>query len=108
MIRRPPRSTLSSSSAASDVYKRQTAGLPRPNTPIRVQAHWASSRARFEYMRWASTDGYFLETCKYSAVAAVLTSTGRGAASDAPSAYQCRLPCVRTCLLYTSPSPRDS
>src|SRR5674536_249962 len=27
MIRRPPRSTLSSSSAASDVYKRQLSGL---------------------------------------------------------------------------------
>src|SRR5665648_1279803 len=27
MIRRPPRSTLSSSSAASDVYKRQVAGV---------------------------------------------------------------------------------
>src|SRR5664279_6646777 len=31
MIRRPPRSTLSSSSAASDVYKRQIMGLDRPN-----------------------------------------------------------------------------
>src|SRR5665648_767540 len=29
MIRRPPRSTLSSSSAASDVYKRQQTGLCR-------------------------------------------------------------------------------
>src|SRR5664280_3843659 len=29
MIRRPPRSTLSSSSAASDVYKRQDAGQSR-------------------------------------------------------------------------------
>src|SRR5665648_1296057 len=28
MIRRPPRSTLSSSSAASDVYKRQLVGRP--------------------------------------------------------------------------------
>src|SRR5674536_398116 len=28
MTRRPPRSTLSSSSAASDVYKRQTCGTP--------------------------------------------------------------------------------
>src|SRR5665648_102889 len=28
MIRRPPRSTLSSSSAASDVYKRQVGALP--------------------------------------------------------------------------------
>src|SRR5665648_1109787 len=33
MIRRPPRSTLSSSSAASDVYKRQVLGqrIVRPN-----------------------------------------------------------------------------
>src|SRR5664280_1515890 len=30
MIRRPPRSTLSSSSAASDVYKRQGSQRPRP------------------------------------------------------------------------------
>src|SRR5664280_161443 len=34
MIRRPPRSTLSSSSAASDVYKRQSRTVPaRPRTP---------------------------------------------------------------------------
>src|SRR5450756_222698 len=30
MIRRPPRSTQSRSSAASDVYKRQTWGKPKP------------------------------------------------------------------------------
>src|SRR5664279_1160153 len=35
MIRRPPRSTLSSSSAASDVYKRQ-AGTPRYGASERV------------------------------------------------------------------------
>ena len=40
MIRRPPRSTLSSSSAASDVYKRQTddpvkAGMVENETPLR-------------------------------------------------------------------------
>eukprot|EP00656_Telonema_subtile_P004834 TRINITY_DN1220_c0_g1_i1.p1 TRINITY_DN1220_c0_g1~~TRINITY_DN1220_c0_g1_i1.p1 ORF type:complete len:152 (-),score=32.21 TRINITY_DN1220_c0_g1_i1:184-639(-) len=33
MIRRPPRSTLSSSSAASDVYKRQTQSRPRYRPP---------------------------------------------------------------------------
>src|SRR5678816_4959339 len=33
MIRRPPRSTLDRSSAASDVYKRQ---VPGPETPIRT------------------------------------------------------------------------
>src|SRR5665648_786035 len=36
MIRRPPRSTLSSSSAASDVYKRQHAD---PTATVRVSAH---------------------------------------------------------------------
>eukprot|EP00658_Telonema_sp_P-2_P079167 TRINITY_DN7583_c0_g1_i2.p1 TRINITY_DN7583_c0_g1~~TRINITY_DN7583_c0_g1_i2.p1 ORF type:complete len:126 (+),score=10.99 TRINITY_DN7583_c0_g1_i2:74-451(+) len=37
MIRRPPRSTLSSSSAASDVYKRQPKAPPRrPNTTIEL------------------------------------------------------------------------
>src|SRR5664280_956753 len=34
MIRRPPRSTLSSSSAASDVYKRQERGRPLTVGPL--------------------------------------------------------------------------
>src|SRR5664279_2973943 len=34
MIRRPPRSTLSSSSAASDVYKRQILSIPKTTTPL--------------------------------------------------------------------------
>src|SRR5664279_4075595 len=38
MIRRPPRSTLSSSSAASDVYKRQVSDLPpTPNLAALVE-----------------------------------------------------------------------
>src|SRR5665648_1102479 len=39
MIRRPPRSTLSSSSAASDVYKRQA-------VPVSSTARWSASGAR--------------------------------------------------------------
>src|SRR5665648_1293511 len=38
MIRRPPRSTLSSSSAASDVYKRQINGLTDLLHPCQVLA----------------------------------------------------------------------
>src|SRR5678815_5997575 len=34
MIRRPPRSTLDRSSAASDVYKRQVQGLAGPLVPL--------------------------------------------------------------------------
>ena len=36
MIRRPPRSTLSSSSAASDVYKRQIKDIPISTETIHV------------------------------------------------------------------------
>eukprot|EP00658_Telonema_sp_P-2_P022105 TRINITY_DN18825_c0_g2_i1.p1 TRINITY_DN18825_c0_g2~~TRINITY_DN18825_c0_g2_i1.p1 ORF type:complete len:151 (+),score=13.96 TRINITY_DN18825_c0_g2_i1:62-514(+) len=49
MLRRPPRSTLSSSSAASDVYKRQVSGLGTPaqwavrlppyHHPLELQTH---------------------------------------------------------------------
>ena len=50
MIRRPPRSTRKESSAASDVYKRQTetgararhlSGLPRPTPSDLISAVWA-------------------------------------------------------------------
>eukprot|EP00658_Telonema_sp_P-2_P065454 TRINITY_DN54687_c0_g1_i1.p1 TRINITY_DN54687_c0_g1~~TRINITY_DN54687_c0_g1_i1.p1 ORF type:complete len:226 (+),score=42.95 TRINITY_DN54687_c0_g1_i1:124-801(+) len=46
MIRRPPRSTLSSSSAASDVYKRQS-----PHWPKTFQANWTS--------HWKATEGLY-------------------------------------------------
>ena len=39
MIRRPPRSTLSSSSAASDVYKRQEYGMVGVNVGILATEH---------------------------------------------------------------------
>ena len=38
MIRRPPRSTQSRSSAASDVYKRQTDDVHRPQVAVGVEA----------------------------------------------------------------------
>eukprot|EP00658_Telonema_sp_P-2_P027551 TRINITY_DN21255_c0_g1_i5.p1 TRINITY_DN21255_c0_g1~~TRINITY_DN21255_c0_g1_i5.p1 ORF type:complete len:111 (+),score=23.89 TRINITY_DN21255_c0_g1_i5:89-421(+) len=46
MIRRPPRSTLSSSSAASDVYKRQSETMPATESvtlsthPCQGYTHW--------------------------------------------------------------------
>eukprot|EP00658_Telonema_sp_P-2_P014154 TRINITY_DN15368_c0_g2_i8.p1 TRINITY_DN15368_c0_g2~~TRINITY_DN15368_c0_g2_i8.p1 ORF type:complete len:149 (-),score=25.34 TRINITY_DN15368_c0_g2_i8:60-506(-) len=49
MIRRPPRSTLSSSSAASDVYKRQSEGrsVPKPPTPTRGILHRNQANQEF-------------------------------------------------------------
>ena len=68
MIRRPPRSALDRSSAASDVYKRQAIGMGKVQLP------------------GAAADGM-----KF--VAPVVIERIMGA--------------YRTCLLYTSPSPRD-
>src|SRR5678816_4834356 len=52
MIRRPPRSTLDRSSAASDAYKRQPPSdaplrcLPRRRVPSRFPARWGSHALR--------------------------------------------------------------
>src|SRR5664280_3767616 len=45
MIRRPPRSTLSSSSAASDVYKRQPVTPFDPKTRARRRSHLLPHRS---------------------------------------------------------------
>src|SRR5665648_554919 len=45
MIRRPPRSTLSSSSAASDVYKRQVHCLMQKTMETRGAIPWLTSPA---------------------------------------------------------------
>eukprot|EP00658_Telonema_sp_P-2_P063454 TRINITY_DN5218_c0_g1_i1.p1 TRINITY_DN5218_c0_g1~~TRINITY_DN5218_c0_g1_i1.p1 ORF type:complete len:122 (-),score=34.39 TRINITY_DN5218_c0_g1_i1:59-424(-) len=51
MIRRPPRSTLSSSSAASDVYKRQVFTL----LLLEATARWEAGDAQFTYWSLASS-----------------------------------------------------
>eukprot|EP00658_Telonema_sp_P-2_P060174 TRINITY_DN49166_c0_g1_i2.p2 TRINITY_DN49166_c0_g1~~TRINITY_DN49166_c0_g1_i2.p2 ORF type:complete len:276 (-),score=83.80 TRINITY_DN49166_c0_g1_i2:78-905(-) len=52
MIRRPPRSTLSSSSAASDVYKRQvsTQSTGKPHCSDMLGATYTAARASFDSM----------------------------------------------------------
>src|SRR5450756_2407948 len=48
MIRRPPRSTQSRSSAASDVYKRQLAGVPgSPGSIDGTGSNTGTNKARF-------------------------------------------------------------
>ena len=68
MIRRPPRSTLDRSSAASDVYKRQ--------------GEFISADDGAEVLRLANEDDF---------VFAEVNKLGK----------------FVSCLLYTSPSPRD-
>mgnify|MGYP003380841055 CR=1 FL=1 len=69
MIRRPPRSTLDRSSAASDVYKRQVLDLPIQYQTLNVDIEPVAQ------MRQFGADAYDVANW--------------------------------TCLLYTSPSPRD-
>ena len=69
MIRRPPRSTQSRSSAASDVYKRQVVDSVRA-----LEAFTSPARAEPHKRQAEQTDALL----------------------------------AKNCLLYTSPSPRDS
>eukprot|EP00658_Telonema_sp_P-2_P057546 TRINITY_DN4598_c0_g1_i3.p1 TRINITY_DN4598_c0_g1~~TRINITY_DN4598_c0_g1_i3.p1 ORF type:complete len:121 (+),score=10.60 TRINITY_DN4598_c0_g1_i3:8-370(+) len=91
MIRRPPRSTLSSSSAASDVYKRQLlsqgavlATRMRPLAKLLRRLCPSSLEARTRAIHEAVDQ------------------------SLVPYIFLRPQPPFRDCLLYTSPSPRDS
>eukprot|EP00657_Telonema_sp_P-1_P007084 TRINITY_DN26692_c0_g1_i1.p2 TRINITY_DN26692_c0_g1~~TRINITY_DN26692_c0_g1_i1.p2 ORF type:complete len:104 (-),score=49.25 TRINITY_DN26692_c0_g1_i1:127-438(-) len=93
MIRRPPRSTQSRSSAASDVYKRQVPACPSRALPsLRVPAcpsHAREANPRRVDLRdraLGSSDGFEI-------LAALDVHTCHGV--------------LLVCLLYTSPSPRD-
>eukprot|EP00658_Telonema_sp_P-2_P014356 TRINITY_DN15460_c0_g1_i3.p1 TRINITY_DN15460_c0_g1~~TRINITY_DN15460_c0_g1_i3.p1 ORF type:complete len:100 (-),score=36.92 TRINITY_DN15460_c0_g1_i3:50-349(-) len=99
MIRRPPRSTLSSSSAASDVYKRQhlsrydwfKVDMAVNNILYEaVQVVWRE-KVRYDRVRPPSRIHDDLEGETITSYAGAFQGT-----QSMP------------CLLYTSPSPRDS
>src|SRR5674536_407690 len=87
MIRRPPRSTLSSSSAASDVYKRQRTTW---------SAVWTVRYHRGAQERGLRTTGF--DHCT------VMRSPRRTRPPCRTEAHRCPRHAVRpcTCLLYTS------
>src|SRR5450756_3065955 len=117
MIRRPPRSTQSRSSAASDVYKRQKGAVEEVFAACKYYAidgetgpldesHFAQAQ---ETTAKLNADGFrviavaFKEMPPAQATYSVkdeagLTLLGYIAFLDPPK---------ETCLLYTSPSPRD-
>eukprot|EP00656_Telonema_subtile_P007245 TRINITY_DN13399_c0_g1_i2.p1 TRINITY_DN13399_c0_g1~~TRINITY_DN13399_c0_g1_i2.p1 ORF type:complete len:155 (+),score=7.00 TRINITY_DN13399_c0_g1_i2:84-548(+) len=144
MTRRPQRSTLSSSSAASDVYKRQVStsswsGMLEsngsassfPNTdPSGLFTSWWSASASVSVVHavWSfnlclSSLTLPLSLAIFSSFFQSLTSRSRGgcppltkvnASLNKPPTSDCGSPKspgttrdVMTCLLYTSPSPRD-
>ena len=80
MMRRPPRSTQSRSSAASDVYKRQV----------------TSQASAEETTKAPETTAKAPETTEQAAEAKEVYHMLQGTVTK-----------VTACLLYTSPSPRD-
>ena len=81
MIRRPPRSTLDRSSAASDVYKRQLLEYKKYKEVAEDLNFMESNQRKVSYRGNFSHDEMI-----------------------APPEYDILL---KNCLLYTSPSPRD-
>ena len=92
MIRRPPRSTLDRSSAASDVYKRQVFD----SKPILVlSAHQINLLSESAIDADGDSLAYSLIAPKNSEITNVNFANGFTAEQ------------FISCLLYTSPSPRD-
>ena len=120
MIRRPPRSTQSRSSAASDVYKRQK-GTYRRDYEGDFLCSEEAVRAMFADQRDGGTDTEVLDNM---ALDALNTDTIKGYRIVFEQLHQghpwnllendeflMKLRAVaknnKGCLLYTSPSPRD-
>eukprot|EP00657_Telonema_sp_P-1_P004007 TRINITY_DN19274_c0_g1_i1.p1 TRINITY_DN19274_c0_g1~~TRINITY_DN19274_c0_g1_i1.p1 ORF type:complete len:116 (+),score=35.39 TRINITY_DN19274_c0_g1_i1:74-421(+) len=105
MIRRPPRSTQSRSSAASDVYKRQYQATPWA-PPL-----WPPMLVLCCPPTWPALPSVRLSTA-LTPPAPPLRPLVSATLSSSSKPTQCgdlSVPVVllKTCLLYTSPSPRD-
>ena len=104
MIRRPPRSTLDRSSAASDVYKRQiqTAYYQQAKNPSLPEILQGCAR------EIGLNEEVFIEDLRSPAIESELQhQLQRARSMDGYSYPSLRLVHNNTCLLYTSPSPRD-
>src|SRR5665648_1278381 len=97
MIRRPPRSTLSSSSAASDVYKRQERMKSDPKIRIQYAGKYVSASNS-----WKKWQGEVKGLQRLDAVN--VKKAGEAEFTKWVTADPER---IKNCLLYTSPSPRD-
>src|SRR5450756_2958820 len=98
MIRRPPRSTQSRSSAASDEYKRQPEGS-RATAGIgcHFMAVWMD-RSTSTYTHMGGEGAPWIGQAPFSNTKHIFANLGDG------TYYHSGL---MACLLYTSPSPRD-
>eukprot|EP00658_Telonema_sp_P-2_P008287 TRINITY_DN13110_c0_g2_i1.p2 TRINITY_DN13110_c0_g2~~TRINITY_DN13110_c0_g2_i1.p2 ORF type:complete len:107 (-),score=19.58 TRINITY_DN13110_c0_g2_i1:30-350(-) len=94
MIRRPPRSTLSSSSAASDVYKRQQKhGQQQRWTHHSLSVFWRKSvtPANFVYRGYPAHSGGYCWVCTTPAPHIQPVSYTHLRAHETPEHLVCRL-----------------
>eukprot|EP00658_Telonema_sp_P-2_P022440 TRINITY_DN18967_c0_g1_i3.p1 TRINITY_DN18967_c0_g1~~TRINITY_DN18967_c0_g1_i3.p1 ORF type:complete len:128 (+),score=23.99 TRINITY_DN18967_c0_g1_i3:131-514(+) len=127
MIRRPPRSTLSSSSAASDVYKRQVVGHANgAGFPLTVElaeglplhtaggARRGGARPGVVPGEVGAVEEHEVDVGQVELLEVREELSGGGSEAfvhvgDVPMAMRgIRIALAWGCLLYTSPSPRDS
>ena len=129
MIRRPPRSTLSPSSAASDVYKRQVLvlnhihlfGVATPLLYVYFILNFSYNYPRWASMLWAFIMGIIIDIFSNTPGIASASLTLLAAIQphilrpfimhDDTSDIEPNITVLTysryICLLYTSPSPRD-
>eukprot|EP00657_Telonema_sp_P-1_P005362 TRINITY_DN22666_c0_g1_i1.p1 TRINITY_DN22666_c0_g1~~TRINITY_DN22666_c0_g1_i1.p1 ORF type:complete len:112 (+),score=45.45 TRINITY_DN22666_c0_g1_i1:104-439(+) len=101
MIRRPPRSTQSRSSAASDVYKRQGYSfiLSHHDKPVCRRHIFVTNP--YGCVAWHFSELQLITLIAIVRVGAILEYLVGSPGSEAPDEPS------GCCLLYTSPSPRD-
>eukprot|EP00657_Telonema_sp_P-1_P005864 TRINITY_DN23643_c0_g1_i1.p1 TRINITY_DN23643_c0_g1~~TRINITY_DN23643_c0_g1_i1.p1 ORF type:complete len:111 (-),score=65.36 TRINITY_DN23643_c0_g1_i1:77-409(-) len=100
MIRRPPRSTQSRSSAASDVYKRQERALSAER--------WVHRFREFKHLFIAEVEATGDLSLRSSNLNFVQTLDQMlDTEENELAAARQQLEEGKGCLLYTSPSPRD-
>src|SRR5450756_2720710 len=102
MIRRPPRSTQSRSSAASDVYKRQAI-----ESVIAGEVHAGASRGFLVGPPCRDDLGAGIEAEALRTVSVVVAEERVLPSPEGEVPHGHRDRHVDACLLYTSPSPRD-
>src|SRR5450756_2667730 len=120
MIRRPPRSTQSRSSAASDVYKRQQKRypeVPADGEPLAIRAnrhhgvvHGAVARVENVAILVSQSAALHVpdeRDAEHRRILAVIHASGADRIELVLGPWKHLGDGTLICLLYTSPSPRD-
>eukprot|EP00827_Trimyema_finlayi_P003470 TRINITY_DN3195_c0_g1_i2.p3 TRINITY_DN3195_c0_g1~~TRINITY_DN3195_c0_g1_i2.p3 ORF type:complete len:120 (-),score=81.71 TRINITY_DN3195_c0_g1_i2:14-373(-) len=109
MIRRPPRSTLSSSSAASDVYKRQIQDKEeiKQKQEVKKKETINNEATNSSVKKLTEQLSNQLGAQMFQPIQIKSTATENKQEEQMNEEINCQNDNTNDCLLYTSPSPRD-